>query len=394
LSNVSAAGILSLMRMAMVALVLFGCDGAGGGPAMPMSDAGTPADGGVPPVPDAGVPDLPDGAVAASGLGPCVAAGGTLSAVDVIDNNVVTDHGDLVTIALSSGGEIGVASADGALKIWTVESRLAGEIRDNVIAYETAFGEHVRPVSRALAYAPDGAFLAAGSDDGAVNLWDTGAESSIAAFDLGDDGVTAVAVRADGAEVAMADASHAGNVRVAATTAGATPSDPIGTGLWGVASLLYLPDGTLVLAGHQYGVPMVELHAAGAPATTTGSFLDRSDVAATLRGLAATSDGRTLVAAGGGVLVVLDRFDPATPLVHRTDVGHDVIAAAVLPDDRHFATVATDHILRVHDLLTGDEVARFVMAGPVAVHAHAGGDQLVAADASGRIHLVRCFPAE
>src|SRR5262245_55355047 len=126
------------MRMAMMALVLFGCDGSGGGPAMPMSDAGTPSDTGVP-LPDAGPTDLPDGAVPASGLGPCVAAGGTLSAVDVINNNVVTDHGEIVTIALSSGGEIGVASTDGALKIWTVESRLVGEVRDNVVGYETAF---------------------------------------------------------------------------------------------------------------------------------------------------------------------------------------------------------------------------------------------------------------
>src|SRR5690348_13288986 len=59
----------------------------------------------------------------ASALDACFARGGHLREVSTIDNVVLTAHGAIHAIDVSSDAQIAVGSEDGSIKLWSVDGR-------------------------------------------------------------------------------------------------------------------------------------------------------------------------------------------------------------------------------------------------------------------------------
>lgn len=379
LASLSSALLLLLPPLA-------GCGDDGAGPAAPDVDAGPPGADAGGPEPDAGNP-LPDGAVQTTSLDGCLERGGVLADVDLIDNNVVTAHGDVTTVALSGLGQIAIASSDGAIKLWTVEAVPSGELgTDNDIGYDTAF-DAGSPIVRALSYSEDGRSLAAGDDAGDVVLWDVTPDvfEDVARTSAGEQPVTAVAVSPDGAAVAFADSSPGGAMRLWTPSTGAV-SEVLDTALSRVAALAWLPDGRLVSAGDADGVPSIELRAAGDPAAVEVRWSGADGgLRGTVRSLSIHEGA--LVGAGEGVLVSLDARGAA--IGARSDV--DLRSVATTPGGAFHVATTPGGDLRTFAApdLTDGPSARVPRA--VSIRVHAEGDQLVVTDEGGIAHLTRCF---
>src|SRR5689334_3102239 len=77
--------------------------------------------------------DPPGGA--ATGLEACVLGGGHLVEVDSVENDDVTDHGDLVAFAASSSDVLAAAGADGTVKLWSLDEGLLGVVDSSALLY-------------------------------------------------------------------------------------------------------------------------------------------------------------------------------------------------------------------------------------------------------------------
>src|SRR5688572_13030425 len=105
-----------------------------------------------------------------TGLDLCIAEGGALSPVTEIDNNVLVAHGEITAMAFAATGQMALASTDGAIKLWSLREQAEGTI-DPEVGYDAAFGSDNPPI-RALAYSPDGSWIASGRESGEVAAWD------------------------------------------------------------------------------------------------------------------------------------------------------------------------------------------------------------------------------
>jgi len=369
-------------------LAFAGCEGSAGGP------AGTGTDGGADRAADGG-PDAPP--KVAMGLEACFAAGGQLQELDVIDNSEVVDHGAISTIALSVASRIAVATADGAVKLWTIDGRDSEELTSGShVTYGQPFGMGGHAM-RAVEYFPDGIHLATGDEVGRLAVWDVDGRTTSATLDGPVNRIDAVAVSADGSTVMVGDQDPAGVVarlRTWTPETGAV-SDPMHTALWNIWALRPLPGGgRLLAAGHVYSSPVIELHDLNRPTEVEAVWAPRLpplDVGVT--DIAVTRDGSTVVAVGGFV-AVLDVETLATS-EHRVIqmVDHQARSVALTPGDRFFVTLGEEGSVRLWDRTTVSEQGRMDLADPVSIRTDVRTDQLVVADRSGLVHLIGCAPA-
>jgi WD40 repeat protein/DNA-binding SARP family transcriptional activator len=208
---------------------------------------------------------------------------------------------------------------------------------------------------RALALAPDEAWVAVAGEDGRVVLW--GADGSVRGeLEVADEPLMAVAVSPEGRRLATAD--RGGGVLVRAID-GTGPVVRLSSGTARVTGLAFAPDGRRLAASRTDGVVTVwDLEdAAATPRHLLGHEYGVNDVAF-------TPDGRRLVSAGDDRTARI--WDPDTGDATVLE-GHEwqVTEVAVSPAGDLVATASADGTARSWDLATGQHRLTFPSLAPV-----------------------------
>ena len=213
---------------------------------------------------------------------------------------------------------------------------------------------HPGPVA-ALAWSPDGSWLATGDEDGAIRVWDA-ATSGLRRTLWGHSGrVAAVAVSPDGRSIASAGAD--GTVRRWDATTGAEVAQHPGHTAE-VLSLAYSADGSKLVSASRDGSARI----------WPGNLIDAWDQdlrghSGWVRSAAFSPDGRRIVTAGAdGTARLWDAVSGAAGPILR-DHHRDVRGAVFSPSGRLIATVSEDHTLRLWDATTGAAVRGPLDAG-------------------------------
>ena len=195
---------------------------------------------------------------------------------------------------------------------------------------------------RVAAAAPDGSWLAAGDDEGAVRIHDTGTLALRHLISAHWAPVTALAVAADGSW--LASAGKDGTVRVTDVATG-RPGRAIA--IPGVTHLTAVPGGRWLAAAGPYGVHLIN--------PSTGSDRRIHPGGGVPHALTAAGDGSWLAAAYTGVGLLV--FDTSGDLRHTLPMDflhHPRLAAA--PDG---SWLAAGHPIRVRDPVTGEHRGGF-----------------------------------
>lgn len=303
------------------------------------------------------------------------ARGGLLSAFGVPFNLRLSGHSDYVhDVEYAPGGELlASASKDGTVRLWDV----ATPHRPRPLA---VLAGHTGEVV-ALAFAPGGRRLASGGDDGTIRLWDVPAARPLTApttvrplmtLPAADGAVHALAYTPDGRFLATGGGTGVITLRDAAT------GRPLATlhGHRGMVRRLAVHGGLLAGAGDDGTARLWDLTALPPlpPATGTRPVppMTGSGPALTLTGVRPLStltghtgrvlsvafdpDGRRLVTAGqDGTPRVWDVARPRRPRLQATLSGHRwaVNSAVFAPDGRTIATAGDDNTARVWDVADG-----------------------------------------
>lgn len=339
------------------------------------------------PAPDAG-PDAGDPAAdgapgSAVALDRCAEDGVALEVAWNVDNL----HPDTVAMTLLPDGTVVLASADGAVKQWSIgTSADAAPLPGG----RPAYGEPLTDVGtavRALGASADGARVLGGDAAGALRQWTVSDAGALPARSLGAAPLTAVA-GVPGGGIAVADDSFGGAMRVVAPDdAGGDGGDVLQTALWGVTTLLADGD-DLFTAGHDYGMAAVERRHAAFPHEPADAW-DTLATPGWVRALARSTDGR-LAVGGDGYVVVLAADDLAAGPV--AEVAAGARAVAWTASGAHLA-VAADGRVALWDRELTREVAGLDLAegaGPVALAVDASGERLIVATADGRLRALVC----
>jgi WD40 repeat protein len=322
-------------------------------------------------------------------------SGGTLSETGLVKVFDTTEGGELFTIAGHAGPVRSVAyspdgrwlasaSDDGTVKLWDAKSgqlvrpiadrdssvsavgavafspdgsRLAGAIIEDatVRIWDTATGRqlhqlrgHTGNVTH-VAFRPDGARLATGSEDRTVKVWemDTGREMLTLAGHT--DGVTGVAFSPDGARLASAGYDYKVHVWDAAS---GMLSFTLAGHVAPVIDVAWSPDGERLATASLDDTVKVWSVKGGQAA------VGLRPKGATVGGIAFSPDGRYLargsVARHGDVVIV----DAATGMEVRSFQGREkqVTAVAYAPDGARLAAACLDNQVRVWETAAGELV--------------------------------------
>jgi WD40 repeat protein len=274
---------------------------------------------------------------------------------------------------LASGGD------DGTVKLWDV--RAGAEV--------ATFAGH-RGSVKALAFSPDGNTLLAGADGGDVRLWDVAAGSARSLWGQGGLAITAAAFSPDGRWVAAGAErvwreAPLGVWEVASgqvwwqTLEASLPRRPnrYEPAPWpaGVWSLAFAPDSATLAVGTSRGwvglwdVPPLRERR-------------RLTLSGGVRALAFTPDGQTLITSQGTPVRVWD-LDSGVVRLELGEPGRIIESIALSPDGRTLAGGLWDSSVRLWELATGWERGRYdfrlgrifaVAVAPDGMTAAAGGD--------------------
>lgn len=334
-----------------------------------------------PGAPDAGTPPV------AGALAACV-DNGFVGLWDV--SNL---HGPIGTMALSDNGVLAVASLDGSLKQWVVGmSAEEAPLPAGRPSYGTTFVDEGNPVG-AIAFTHDAGMLLGGDETGTVYQWQASDSALMSTHPLGDQPVVALAVAPDDAEVVLADASFAGNLRVWTRASGAV-SDALTTELWSVAALRYTAGGSgFVVAGEWYGVYSIEHWDSANLSAPAHRWTTDELVNGKLHAVALSADGTYVYAAGTNDVLVFDSSDFSLgPIARATVPGGEL--NAVVATAGYVVTTGADGMLRmfVHDAAAGTltEVAGTTITQPVGLAVDASGKRLLSAGGDGRVRALGC----
>jgi WD40 repeat protein len=312
----------------------------------------------------------------------------------------------VLSAAHSAAGLSVLGSEDGVLKSWEIASgELSGSFSGGAGGlYGEEFGPGSLPT--ALGFDGEGGMLAAGFADGSVRLYEPASGGDLAGAPGAGSPVRAVAVDATGGTVAWTDDSFSGTPRVWDGDAASAPAT-LETGLWGVSRAKFRQsDGVLVLAGHWYGVPALDLRQAGSPWDSIGWWmapLDGSlelDTGNAVADLLLSEDGGVVFAGGRGFVLALDlatlaEGDEEASADYGVLEGHDVVAMALLPGGERFVSAGREGRLVVWDSQTLQPVAAMETGGePLALHWDEGTGRLVLVEADGPLRLIGCGLAE
>jgi eukaryotic-like serine/threonine-protein kinase len=226
--------------------------------------------------------------------------------------------------------------------------------------WDAQTGEHCatfphRGVVRALAFGPDSSWLVIACDaDEKLQVWDVATGRRRTEVEGTGKLALAVATSRDGTQVAAADQN--GGVSVSDLVTGRNVTSLRGSGDWRAkTALAYSPDGRR-LAGTGEDLEKIALWDA-ATHQQTGRLVGHTGP---VYSVAFSPDGRRLVSASSDRTVRV--WDVATEKCDAVLNGHtdEVFTAAFHPDNARLASAGRDRAIWLWDLSTGQEVARLL----------------------------------
>ena len=233
------------------------------------------------------------------------------------------------------GSFLAVALADGTV---TIRDRSTGGVA-RVLRGHTAF-------VRSVAISPDGRRAATSGDDHMVRIWDVATGKAIHVLEGHTAPVFSVAFSPDGKT--LASASDDRTIKLWDVEAGRELRTLVGDP-YPVNAIAFAPDGRALASADSGGFVMLWDRASGRP-TWTQKF----DTG--FRAIAISPDGRLLAAGGFDGLVRIR--DVATGREVRTLAGHadTVHGLAFSPDGKRLASVSSDRTVRIWDPAFGQGV--------------------------------------
>jgi WD40 repeat protein len=307
---------------------------------------------------------------APAGLDACLEAGGALTPVASVNNDDVTEHGDLNTLAVHADGRIAVASADGTIKMWTVEDGFLGQLATGQILYGPELG--ATPAADLLFH--DG-WVVSGDVRGLVTAWTLEGDMQIWGGTDPDISIVAIAYDAASQRLAHADTQAGGHVMVRALADGGVVG-PLATELGAVRDLAFLADGSLLLGGSG-----LELRAPGDPTMVTARIaLPEVSQVAVAEGV--------IAAAGPTFVGVLD--ETLSPAWQRDVSDHAPIGVVLTTGGAHAISAGADGSLRVFRTSDGEEIGAADVADPVVIRAEPTGRALFVGSREGLVHVFEC----
>ena len=248
------------------------------------------------------------------------------------------------------GATLATGGDDGTVRIWDART---GQQQHQLTG-------HTGPVT-AVAYAPDGATLATGGDDGMVRIWDARTGQQQHQLTGHTDGVTAVAYAPDGATLASGGSD--GAVRIWDARTGQQHQLTGHTGL--VLAVAYAPDGATLATGGNDGAVRIWDARTGQQHQLTGHT-------GLVLAVAYAPDGATLASGGDDGMVRI--WDARTGQQQHQLTGHTglVLAVAYAPDGATLASGGSDRAVRIWDARTGQQQHQLTgHTGPVTAVAYA-----------------------
>jgi WD40 repeat protein/tRNA A-37 threonylcarbamoyl transferase component Bud32 len=280
------------------------------------------------------------------------------------------DHTNTVrSVAYSPDGKwLASGSADRTIKIWDATT---GQVIRTLIGHEDEV--------RSVAYSPDGKWLASASADGMGVVWDAATGQRLMSIKENIGSFAQVAFSPDGARLASCSAGNSGaQVWDAQTGTRVLTLEPASQ----VYCLTFSPDGIRIAASVGASVKIWD--------AANGQTVHSLEGSSGFTALAFSPDGKRLAATSMHRQVMV--WDTATgEKVHKNLPGHtsQVWAVAFSPDQTRFASASLDGTVRLWDTMTGQELlcCRGHIGGVWSVAFSPDGSRLASAGSDGTVKV-------
>ncbi|MEO8288910.1 MAG: helix-turn-helix domain-containing protein [Chloroflexota bacterium] len=203
---------------------------------------------------------------------------------------------------------------------------------------------------QAIAFSPDGKYLATASDDKTARLWETTTGKQLLVFSEHNDGVQGITFSVDGKYIFTTSRDHTAR-QWDVTTGGQVHLFSGHTDQ--VNIVVASADGRYLVTSSEDGTARLWDIASGqAVRTFTGSN-------GALSGVAISPDGKYVLAGGAGNTPQM--WELATGQAVRTFVGHTnfITELAFSPDGKQMVSGSEDHTVRIWDVATGKQLSLY-----------------------------------
>jgi hypothetical protein len=234
------------------------------------------------------------------------------------------------------GRYIASGSYDGTIKIWDATTGA-------LVRTLTGHSDWVFSVS----YSPDGRYIASGSRDGTIKIWDatTGALSYVRSRGIVDLGSIASVIVPMGV-ILPRGVGMTGTIKIWDATTGAELRTLTGHSDW-VSSVSYSPDGRYIASGSEDNTIKIW------DATTGALVRTLTGHSSVVYSVSYSPDGRYI--ASGSWDGTIKIWDATTGALVRTLTGHSgyVLSVSYSPDGRYIASGSWDGTIKIWDATTG-----------------------------------------